>query len=925
VTTLQEKSAGNAQTGTAAGRGTGSPLRLHVVGAVFKRNFSGYFSNPAGYVFITLFVVVSALAAFFQPEFFTNNLANLATLNGKMPYLLLFFIPAITMSMWAEERRQGTDELLFTLPARDLEVVLGKYLSALAIYSVALIFALSFIPILYLAGNPDLGMMFTTYVGYWLMGAMLISVGMVASLLSSNVTVAFILGAVFSAIPVFIWYLGLFVGRTLRHSIERLSVPFQFEDFGVGVIPRTGVFYFLALTVGMLYVNILLLGRRHWAGGQRSANHWLHATVRVVSLFVALGSLIYLVGQIPGGRLDLTQEQINSLSQESVNVISQIAKDKPVYIQAYISPDVPREYLQTKSDLVGLLKQFASIGGERVKLSIIETELYSDEAREAQKQFGIEPRRVDTMEQSRRSSSEVFLGVAFTSGLEEVVIPFFDRGLPVEYELTRSVRVVSHGSRKKVGILATDAKLMGGIDMRTFGQNPEWSIVTELKKQYEVSSVAADAEIGTDIDVLLVAQPSSLGQRQIENLTSYVKRGGPALVFLDPLPIDNPQISPEVPKQPPGGPFGGGPPPEPKGDLRPFLDLIGLDWPTTLIVWNPYNPIPQLQLPPEVVFIAPSSGATDAFDPKDPASSGLQQLVTLFPGLLRPKGGGGIDFTALLRTSDEGGTVAWSDVVEQGFMGPQRINPNPRHFATGKSYTLAARIQGTPSVDDKPKPGDEKEKDKAKEKDQAKPKQAEINVIAIADLDIISEQFFDLRRRKIENFEFDNVTFVLNCVDVLAKDDSVVALRKRRLKHRTLERLEAKTRVFIDKALEDSKAAELAADDKLKEAQQRFDKQVADLRERKDVDERTKEIMLDNLQSVTNRKLAVEKRLIEDEKKRKIEDSKAVMEREIRNKQNQILAVAFWIPPIPAVLLGISVFGVRSARENRGANPNRLA
>lgn len=877
-------------------------VNLTAVMALCKRDLRLYFSNPTGYVFITLFIFLSAAAAFWQQRFFLNNLANLDQLNEMFPFLLMLFIPAITMGVWAEEKKQGTDELLLTLPATDFEVVLGKYLSTFGIYTAALLLSLSHLVVLFWLGNPDLGLMAANYIGYWLLGAAFVSLGMFASLLSRNVTIAFILGAIFCAALVELSPVGGVLGRGVERSLHAFTVWEPFNDFSRGVVSLSGIVYFLSVTATMLYLNVVLIGRRNWPRPVGGGRMGFHHAVRAAALVAAVVALNALVGRA-SARVDFTAEKLHSLSTETRRLLREIPKDRPVLVQAYLSKEVPTSYVQTRANLVGFLREIDAAAGGRVEVLIHDTEPFSSEARDAREKFGILPVELPVL-QGRVQNTQVFMGVAFTCGAEEEVIAFFDRGLPVEYELARSIGVVAGTERKRVGILNTTAKLFGGFDFNTFQSQQGWPVIDELKKQYEVVQVSATNPITDRPDVLLVALPSSLPQEEMDNLIAYIEAGNPTLLLDDPLPIVDLALSPLEEAGADVNPFmrGRGPEPKPKGDVEALMSRLGIRWQTAQVIWDQYNPHPDLaNLPPEIVFVGRGNNNPDSFNPRYPATAGLQEVVFMFPGAIERVAGSKYTFDGLVKTGTMSGSLHYNDFVQKSFFGTQMVNPRAARRTTANDYTLAALVRGAPAA-----------------ADTAEARRA-VNVIMVADLDFISSQFFEIRKRGIEGLLFDNVTFILNCIDMLAGDDSFIALRNRRVTHRTLETVENKAREYVERRAEEEHQAVLGAQRALMEAQGRLDRRVREVRARTDLDEQTKEIMARNIQEVESRRFEAAKTTIDADRDAKLQRSKENTESQIRSIQNGIRLLAGLAPPIPVFIVGIVMFLRRRKREKEGA------
>ena len=224
------------------------------------------------------------------------------------------------------------------------------------------------------------------------------------------------------------------------------------------------------------------------------------------------------------------------------------------------------------------------MAGGKIEVRVIPTEQFTEEAARAEQRFKITPREVATQSpRRRRTSSSIFLGVAVQCGLNRVVMPFFDRGIPVEYELIRSICTVAEQKRKKVGILATDAQLYGRFNMQSMSPGRNWPIIDELEKQYEVVQVDATQPIDLKAyDVLLAVQPSSLGPEQMDNFVRAVRAGLPTAIFEDPAPLlagDVPGTG--DPRRPPGGMnpmMMMQQQPPPKGDIGKLWSLLGVDF-----------------------------------------------------------------------------------------------------------------------------------------------------------------------------------------------------------------------------------------------------------------------------------------------------------------------------------------------------------
>jgi ABC-2 type transport system permease protein len=229
---------------------------------IYLKELKGYFNSTIAYIVIVVFLIISGW--FFASNVFLANVASLRIIFEVIPLLLIFFIPAVTMRLFSEEQKAGTIEILLTKPVNDIDIIVGKFLSAWILLGVALIPTIFYYLTITFVGKVDIGPVIGGYLGLLLMGGVYVSIGIFSSSLTENQVVAFIIGFLIIFILFMLDKILPFVPGFIVPIFEYLSIDYHFSNIARGVIDTRDLIYYLSSGYLFILLTQVSLEKRKW-------------------------------------------------------------------------------------------------------------------------------------------------------------------------------------------------------------------------------------------------------------------------------------------------------------------------------------------------------------------------------------------------------------------------------------------------------------------------------------------------------------------------------------------------------------------------------------------------------------------------------------------------------------------------------------
>jgi len=520
--------------------------------AVARRELSASAASPIMWVFLTLYLFLSAFCAFVAGDFLGSDQADLGVFFSWQQWLFLIFVPALGMPFWSEELRSGTFELLRSFPGSLWECVLGKYLAGVSMLGIGLLLTSPTPLTAFYLGNPDMGAVASGYLGALLLGASCLSAACLCSALSRSQTASFLLSMTLCSMltlsgwpPAVETLASWGVPDWASSLLSGLSFSPRFASFIRGVLDSADFVFFVSVQAFFLLLATAALGfastgaRAFSRGSLSDPSSRAHALNFVASAAMALAAFIavnIIAASFPV-RVDVTNDRAYSLSKEAAAIASGLKE--PVKIRFYFTSSrrMPDNLKQYGERVEWLLDEFARASKGAIRLQKIRPEPDSDDE-EAAAMDGVKPMDVNT-------GDKVFLGLTVSKGTRLSAMPFLSplQESLLEAEICRSILNVSKTAKPKVGVMSSLPVL--GQQMSQGAPQPmapspssmpakPWFAFAELQEDYELVKIPMDASSIPDVKALVILHPCAMPEQAQFAVDQYLLRGGRIVAFLDP-------------------------------------------------------------------------------------------------------------------------------------------------------------------------------------------------------------------------------------------------------------------------------------------------------------------------------------------------------------------------------------------------------
>src|SRR5213595_3728496 len=500
---------------------------------IARRELKALFDQPTAYILLVVFTAVNGFLSFRQLDLY--GVASLRPMFDFLPWVLLLFVPAVTMRALAEDTRSGVIEVVLAQPITELELLLGKYVGQVLFLWLALGLTGAIPLSLAAASHPQWGVVVAQYVGAALLAAGLAGVGLWASSVTRNQMTAFILGVAVMFVLMLVGLDPLLVGLppVLGAVAASLGVLSHFSGIDRGVLDLRDAIYFVTLAaLFLLFAYFALMRRKLTPRGAPLQRLRLGVVLFATGLIV-----VNLFGRRIGGRLDLTPGRAFTLSPATKRIVRSLPD--LVTVKLFASTALPPEVAFLRRDVDDLLRDYRAAGRGKVKVVIADPATDSAAMKEA-RTLGIPPVQFNVLGQAELQVKEGYLGLAIRHADGVKTIPFVQQSNDLEYRLTSDIRALTHPEKTVIAF----GEISDAAAAR--GQRSFEALRERLASRYDVRPFGVtDTSIAPGVRVIAVAgTPDSLDNAQVTRLRGFLDRGGSLLLMAGGMQLQLSQQGP---------------------------------------------------------------------------------------------------------------------------------------------------------------------------------------------------------------------------------------------------------------------------------------------------------------------------------------------------------------------------------------------